>query len=219
MDTLKLNSKIELISEDEEITSGLVQDIVDNKILVSIPSDDKQFKILRVGDKVRGIIYDGDNALDFDGIISARIAGGIPTYEVLCLTDLSKVQRREDFRVNHAIPMFYSKDLQLLKDIEIERPLKEISKDFKRAMMIDISGGGVRLSCNENLHIDDRILLLFELGSRNIISEGRIVYKVLSVSPRETRYTYGIGFVGMNEGYKEEIIRNVFTLMRRNILK
>ncbi len=54
MDRFKLNSKIELITEDNEIATGLIYDTMEDKVHVSIPSDDRQFKLFRVGGYAKG---------------------------------------------------------------------------------------------------------------------------------------------------------------------
>lgn len=96
MNLFELNSKIELIAEDDEKTQGLIHDIIDDKLYISITSDDKQFKLLYVGDHVRGIVIDDLTGTAFDAVVTNRIAGDFSIYELSNLQNICKIQRRED---------------------------------------------------------------------------------------------------------------------------
>lgn len=217
-----LISKIELITDDNKKTLGLIQDIIDEKIYVSIASDDKQFKILRVGDRLSGIVYDKDNVISFDALITDRIIGELPIYEISIIENLSKVQRREDVRVDCNLPILYTNNKFLLRlglnDESTDDIILNNEKYFNKGWISDLSAGGIRFSCNRKYSLDDILLLIFDLNSDMIIVTGRIVYKSIKATSEKTLYVYGIKFVDINDDKREKIISYNFIIMRKNRL-
>ena len=217
-----LISKIELITDDNEKTLGLIQDVIDDKIYVSVASDDRQFKILRVGDSVTGIVYDKDNVISFDALITNRIAGDLPSYEISSITNITKVQRRQDVRVDCNLPVLYSNNKFLLKVNLDNKDVKDIllknERYLNKGWISDLSAGGIRFSCEKKYHLDSKLLLVFNLESDTIITKGQIVYKSSKVSPEKTLYVYGIKFIDIDDEKREKIISYNFVVMRKNRL-
>lgn len=223
MSPFNLISKIELITQEGKKTLGIIHDIIDNKIYVSIPSDDKQFKILRVGDYINGVIYGENKATGFDAILTDRIMGDTPIYELSFVGNFSNIQRREFVRVLCTIPILYSDNKYLLNINEDNEMTKDsilnIQKYLIRGMTSDISAGGLRFSCNQDFHIGKKLLLVFNIDDDLIVSKGEIVYKDIINSPSKAIYIYGIQFLNISEDKREKIMNYVFILMRKNKLK
>lgn len=223
MISFNLLTKIELITDDDHKTLGLIQDIIDDKIYVSIPSDDKHFKILRVGDNITGIVYDKENVISFDAIVTSRIVGDLPTYEISSLKNLTKVQRRQDVRVECNIPIIYSNNKYLLKfdaDNEATNAIIENNvKYFNNGWISDLSAGGLRFSSEKKHRLDEILLLVLNLDSDTIIAKGQIVYQGVKITTDKTFYVYGIMFSNINDKKKEKIISYNFVAMRKNRLR
>lgn len=223
MSPFNLISKIELISQEGKKTLGIIHDIIDNKIYVSIPSDDKQFKILRVGDYINGIIYGENKATGFDAILTDRIIGDIPIYELSFVGNFSNIQRREFVRVLCSIPILYSDNKYLLNinDVndETRDSIQNIERYLNSGVTSDISAGGLRFSCNQDFHIGKKLLLVFDIDNDFIVTKGEIVYKDIINSPTKAIYIYGIQFLNIREDKREKIMNYVFVLMRKNKLK
>lgn len=214
-----LISKIELITDDNERTLGLIQDIIDDKIYISIPSDDKQFKILRVGDNVSGIVYDKDNVISFSAVVTNRIVGDIPTYEIASIENLTKVQRRQDVRVDCTLPILHTDNKYLLKiEVDNKNTVDIISSNeryLNNGWISDLSAGGLRFSCEKKYHLDSILLLVFNLDQDTIIAKGQIVYKGAKVSPDKITNIYGMKFIDINDEKREMIIGYNFVAMRK----
>lgn len=223
METFELNSKIELIKEDEEYTSGLIYDISDDKLYVSIPPGDKSFRLLREGENIQGMVYLKEQILGFNCIVSKRIHGDNPVYELSNLDNFTRIQRRSDIRIPYTSPVLYTGDKDLLAIIEKEEYpeliIPNILEDLKEGMSLDISGGGVKLSCNEDLDIEGPLFLVLNLGNETITVKGKIVHKEINILPKQIKYSYGIKFLDIGERLKDRIIQFVFVLMRRNRVK
>lgn len=217
-----LNSKIDLITDDDVTTRGLIHDIVDEKLYVSILTDDKQFKLLYVGDRLKCVVFEEMTGTEFDAVVTNRILGDIPTYELSELGNFQKIQRRQDVRINCTIPVFYTKNEYLL-DLNMESiektDINSIMKYFKEGWMVDLSAGGIKFTCGENFKDYDEILLTFDIKDKKLLIKGQVLHKEISVSSRKTLYSYGIKFIDINEQQREKIIGFLFILMRKNRLK
>ncbi|MFZ7131475.1 MAG: flagellar brake protein [Eubacteriales bacterium] len=225
MDFFKVNNKIELITEFYEKIEGLIGDVLEDKIYFSIPADDKNFKLLRVGNKVKGVVYEKHKVLGFYAIVSQRLIRDIPTYELSQFSDFSVVQRRQNVRVPCTLPMMYSSNKYLLNINEnnSNNDTQEIKKGIVRylenGMMRDLSAGGLKFSCTDNLNRNQMLLLVFNIEDDVVIVKGKIVYKEINPTDRKTLYIYGIQFDGLNEEKKEKIINHIFVLMRKKTIK
>ena len=220
MDRFKLNSKIELITEDNGITTGLIYDTMEDKVHVSIPSDDRQFKLFRVGDMLKSIVYSGSETIGFNCIVTDRIYGDFPIYELSEIDNFMKVQRRGDVRVSFVNPMQYTGNRFLINignsETSPQKVIENIGRYLKDGMMLDLSGGGLKLSFYENFDIGKMLLLIFDLDDDTFILKGRIKYKELNTIDKKTKYIYGIKFEDIDERLREDIIRFVFILMRKS---
>jgi len=217
----ELNGKIELISMDDNITYGLIHDFTGEKLYASITSDDKQIKLLHVGDNVRCIIFNKLTGTTFEAVITDRISGEFPIYELSELHDFTEIQRRQDVRVSCTIPVFYSKNDYLMKqDIEIiYEEFDKIKKYLINGMMTDLSAGGLKFSCEDRFSKNQTLLFLIQIDKEDMFIKGNVLHKAINISPKRTLYTYGIQFIDINEQQREKIIKFLFVLMRKNRLK
>lgn len=223
METFELNSKIELIKENEESFSGLIYDIKDDKLYVSVSADDIGFKILYEQENIQGIVYFQDEVVGFDCIISKRIYKDNPVYELSNLSNLYRVQRRTNVRIPYTRDILYTSDKDLINKIDTMEDLDQadinIYYEFNNGMILDISGGGIKLACDKDLYIRDPLYLRLNLRNEKVIVKGEIVHKKINRSSKKTKYIYGIKFIELGNRIKEKIIRFVFILMRKNLLK
>lgn len=219
MERFKLNSKIELVTEKDERVSGLVYDVFEDRIHVSIPADDRQFKLLRIGDILKAIGYSDKNTFGFECVVTDRIAGDFPIYELAEICNFIKVQRRLDVRVAYTNPMKYTGNRILMDIGNSDRSPQETMEDIRRylkdGMMLDLSGGGLKLACYEDFSIGRTLLLVFELADETFIVKGRIRHKEFDTAHKRAQYIYGIEFEGIDESVKDRIIYFIFILMRR----
>lgn len=134
---------------------------------------------------------------------------------------LSKVQRRQDVRVSCIIPVYYT-DNKYLLNIEIEnKKAIEIITDIKRylrnGMILDLSGGGLKLSCSEKFSLGQKLLLAFKTDDDYLIVKGEVIRN--PINSISNVYIYGVRFINLNEEIKEKIVRYNFILMRKKRLK
>jgi c-di-GMP-binding flagellar brake protein YcgR len=222
MEKLKLNSKIEIVNKDEKKTQGIIYDIVEDKIIVTIPSDDREFKLLRVGEEVNCIYYDKKNTIGFYGDIEDRVYQNMPAYVIANAREFQKIQRRQDVRIPISIEIFHTSNKFVIKAYENNNK-KDILKKAKRylneGIMADISGGGARFTCYDNLPQGSVLLLSFKLGDNTFVVKAVILHEGIKVVANKTVYTYGVKFKDISEKDKEKIIKHIFLMMRKKRIK
>jgi len=86
---------------------------------------------------------------------------------------------------------------------------------MKEAFMIEISAGGIKFSCHENLQEGQQALFLISICDRMLAIPGAVVHKQLTVDPNHIKYFYGIQFSDLNEETKDLIVKHVFRVMRQ----
>lgn len=223
IECFKLNDKIELTSKDENKTFGFVYDIKDGKIYISISADDENFKLINTGEKIRAAIPSKNQIISFDGIITDRLFEKASIYELSDLKNFRRIQRRENIRVSFTKELLYTDDEKIINskilDKDIEEALESIEDSFKEGLMLDLSAGGLKLSIRKNYEVGQKLLFLMEFKGEKMLLKGRIVHKELNLVPKNTVYLYGIKFIGIRENQKEKIIKHLFVIMRKNMIK
>ena len=221
MDVFELNGKVELIIDDHMIIEGIIHDFSDDKLYVSFISDEKQFKLLYVDDIVNCVVFKGNHCHSFDATITNRIKGDFPTYELSDLRNFIKIQRRQDVRVPYTDSIRFSINPYLL-DLsmnEMQKQISSINKYFMSGRILDLSAGGIKFSSNKNLNKNQIIIFQLRIDKDTVLLKGRILHKSISVSPKDTIYTYGAEFLDISEVLREKIIKYLFIIMRKNRIK
>lgn len=221
MTEFKLNSKIELISEDDDVTVGLIHDIVDGSLHVSTTYDDKQIKLLYVGDAVRAVVFTELLGTAFDAVISDRIPGNSPIYVLSNMRNFKEIQRRNDVRVPTVASLFYTLNKYML-DVDIKyvyEHFDELKRYFNEVMMLDLSGGGLKFTTKEKIDTNQRALFKLNIENDMILVEGQILHRASALIHKQTMYSYGVKFVNLDESKKDLIVRYLFVLMRKNRVK
>ncbi|WP_075724341.1 flagellar brake protein [Tissierella creatinophila] len=216
----KLNDKIELRSKDNDKTPGLIYDIKDEKIYISISADDQDFKLLEIGEKIKGVIYCKKEVLGLEATVSGREFTNTSVYELSNIGNFKKIQRRENIRVTNTKSILYTDNDFIVKldfnERETKEDFKKIEKYLKEGLILDLSAGGVKLSTKESFNIGKRLVLVINFDKQNIILKGKVVHKEINLIPKKTVYLYGVKFIDIKEGQQEKIIRHLFVMMRKN---
>lgn len=221
MDLFVLNSKIELIDLNDESTFGLIHDYVDEKLYVSTTPDDKDFKLLRIGDEIRGIVFSGAYGKSFDAGVTNRISGELIIYELSDIGNITTIQRREDVRVPCSIPVYYTNLELFLKrqKNELMEYIEDIKLNSQEGMIADLSGGGLKLVSKRNFEPGENMLFLFYIKDKPLILKGKLLHKAINIVQKTTFYNYGVKFLDITEKEREDIISFLFVLMRKNRIR
>ncbi|MEG0296337.1 MAG: PilZ domain-containing protein [Clostridium sp.] len=203
MENLKLglNQRVEILW-DKNIYVCNVQEDIDGMPVISIPVYNSEYLTLKEGEMVDAVYYN-DNYGVFGFVITIqgrRLENNIPCYVVSKPFNIKKIQRRDYVRVTTVDTIKYAVETSEVKD-----------KLFN-AILLDLSGGGLRLKMKEKLSTGDSIVCELKSDMDIISVKGRIVRVTENY---EKDYTYGVCFEDISENIREKIIRTVFLIMRK----
>lgn len=207
----KVNNKVEIISEEGVFICD-IQDIKDEYIAISIPIKDFQYLPLRKDEKIEVLYYDDGSIYKFSSIVVKRDKSNIPLIWISMPNKFEKIQRRKFVRV----PLVYETKCALVsRDLEFNK--ENLSKiKFEKGIILDLSGGGVRLKTDIAAQKDDVLALIIPISRGHIIAKG----EVKRTSTDELgEMVYGINFIDLKTMEQEKIIRFVFQVMREHMKK
>ena len=122
-------------------------------------------------------------------------------FNITLPNNIEIVQRRKFFRVDNK------------KIIEINKlNNKELNKT---CLMLDLSGGGIKIVSDDDFKEGDILLLSLPIKNKVLKVKGEIARQRDITISKE----YGIKFKELSEGYLESVISEVFTIQRKNIKK
>lgn len=198
---LKINARTEVIYE-KVLYKSTIQDIKKNEIIISIPVGEGIYLTINAGDEIEQYYYDDKgNIFKYTTKILGRlIEKGMPFYRLSLPYNIEKIQRRDFVRVD------------IVKEITYINAKNINTSEMKKALIIDLSGGGTKIKVKEKLYKDDIILISFSEEDFNL----RIKGKIVRVDMTENKdYICGVKFIDLEEKIREKIIRLVFTIMRK----
>ena len=200
-----INSKLE-VKWGDGIYKTLVQDSNSKNILISIPVVGGVYLTLKTGEEIELVYYDnGENIFRFKCRVINRIKeNNISYYSITLPYDVIKIQRRNYVRVD---------TVQVIKNIKkYEKETNGQADDkISNALLLDLSGGGMRIKLREKLEKSD--VISAKIGSENeeVLIKGKIVRVDIT---EDKRYIYGISFEELDNRTREKIIQIVFRIMR-----
>lgn len=203
---LSLNKVIDVLW-NKVIYKSTIQDIKENEVLITIPINEGIYLTLNTGDEIEQTFYD-DKCNVFlykTKIIGRYTEKDIPFYRVTSPYDIKKVQRRDYVRVNVLQVINYIKEEELKNNIKSE-------DKYLNALLLDLSGGGMRIKIKENLSMNDVIVSNLLYDGEKIAIKGKVVRVDKS---EDKRNIYGIKFENIQSSTREQIIRTVFKVMRK----
>jgi c-di-GMP-binding flagellar brake protein YcgR len=205
-----INSKIEIVVGDEAYTSK-VQDSTERYIAITIPGKRGQYYTPPVGEILELLYYDSNNMYRLQGaVIGRRTENAVAQIIIAVPQIISKIQRRQFVRVPVSYYIKYEKCY--LNNSNDNASLTLDEKLTKKGIMLDISGGGLRLKVMENIALGE--IIVAEIPSEK---DGiKVMGEVIRVEKdEEGKNICGISFIDITEKTRENIIEYIFTLMRK----
>lgn len=195
---LEVNNNIE-IYEDDKVYKSRIQSVNDKEIYIDIPLHNNEYLILNKGDDIHLIKYGNEGSVYELSckVIDRKIEGNIRLYRLSEPYDIKKIQRRNYVRV------------------ETIRGIKCFRKDEEfNALILDLSGGGMKIKSNKKLEMDEEIVSFIKTDDGEFMVKGKII-RVEETSFNQ--YSLGIEFVDIEERTREKIIKLVFSIMRKQM--
>lgn len=207
---LDVNDRIEVVVGDKSYKT-LVVDIQEDFLKINIPVFNGDYLMLHTGEKIEMNSYlDENRCFNFHSeVISRGKEGSIIYYKISIPFDVKKIQRRNFFRVG------------LLDTIEYKN-ITNVNKEdidnipYKEALMVDLSGGGLKLKTKDAIKKDD-VLLISMMIKDTLIELKSDVVRVENTEQKD--YVCGVKFLNITEAQIDIIIQELFEVVRRQRAK
>lgn len=206
--SIQLNNRLEIIW-GEKIYKSIVQDVSDNFFTISIPMIEQEYLPIELGTTISIVHYDDKgNLFQYQSTVIRRvIEQNLPQLIMSQPVNIKKVQRRNFVRVNLLQVIHYDK----IKLINADK-LSTVDKLNKKAILLDLSGGGMRIKVKEELQKGDKIAAKIVYEDNEYTVKGEVVRVNLTA---DRHRECGIIFSYINEITRENIIKIVFDVMRK----
>lgn len=200
VDDLRFASRIIYVSEGAELWIGAptLREDEDAEVLID-PGTEVILEILRP-----------DGIRRFPAFIRKRIPGTPSTLVVDWPRDVERIQRRNDVRVEVALP------------VELETVGRFPGLPPRIATTtVDLSAGGIRVITPESLPSDVQVRVRLKLPDRDpLLAHGTVLRgRAIDESATEKRYWAAIRFTAIDERDRQEIARAVFNIQRDALRK
>lgn len=208
MKNLKINQKIEVEFESNvysNIYLSKVADFVDKGIIITGLYQKGSPLVVKKNDIIYVSFTTNRAAYEFKSVILKTTRKPLPLILIKKPDKLKRIQRRNYFRMEAC----------RIVDLYQEKKDGEIKK--KKAELIDVSGGGVKIKIKSKLKKNKEIKISFKrILKIDELIKGKIV-RTKKVSHRY--YQYGIKFIDINPVAREKIIQWTFDLQRQYMKK
>lgn len=208
-----IGKKIEIFLDGNYYKSN-IQDVDDSSIGISIPIEGGQYISARKGENVEVIYYDKDSIYKFNSRVVRRENKNIPIIYLNFPDKFDRIQRRKYVRVSL---VRYIKYMEIDKEFKVDSADDEALLNMKKAILLDISGGGIKIKIPNRLNKGDAILTSVSMEEGNdILLKGEVVRSELD---DDSLYKCGINFIEMGRMQREKLIQHVFKIMREQLKK
>lgn len=213
---VSINDKCEVLLENGIYKSN-IQEITEKYIAISLPVSNGVYATPYKGDMVEIICYNNKKVYSFISTVIGRKKDAI---SMILITkpndeDIKRVQRRKNFRVELVEKIKYKVlDRSQIKD-EVEN-LKKHSNELLDAILLDISGGGLKIKTKEKSKVGDVIFINMPLKKEKIFLVSTCIRTVVEANGE---YIYGLQFYDIDDKEREHIIAYTFDIMRERMKK
>lgn len=212
---LEMNCVIDILFENN-VYKSTIQDVKEEEFLIAVPVNDGIYLTLNEGDELQQIIYDGNgNVFGYKSKVLGRyVEEEKPYYRLSFPYSIIKIQRRDYVRVDIVQIINYVNEKEIEADLKENSKKAEVIKKekYKNAMILDLSGGGMRVKINDPIKLNDTIIASLKYEDDEIEVKG----EVIRITKAEDRgFVCGVTFVNISNSTREKIIRTVFKIMRK----
>jgi len=208
---LKLNKKLEILVDEKYFNSN-VQNVTEDYIEISIPTNSGVYVPLSKGAVMDVIYYEDENLYKFQSSVIGRRFENIPILVISKPTEIKKIQRRKYVRV----PLISISKYKNLKN-ELKTNLKTIDdSEYLKAVLVDLSGGGMKIRVSEEIKVNDFLSVSLTINEENVFIVGQT--KRIQKDD-DGKFVCGLSFELVDSLTRERIIKYIFALMREQMKK
>lgn len=209
LDILEIGTKIELFKLDDEEEVGYPSQALDiiqpEELIVSGPIKKNNLVFMHKGEKIK-VVYNVENIgmHYFIAEVMSRNYSPIYSLKLKRVSDIKKKQLRKYYRLLSMLKVDK-------KNIIMKNGLEETLHEACR--ISDISGGGMKLSCNYKHNLGDEIDCLFEIQD-NLVEIKALIVRVEELDSFNFKYSIGVSFLEIKEETRDIIIKYIFEQQR-----
>lgn len=203
---LDVNERLEIISNDKAYKC-LVTDFDEDWIKINLPVCEGEYLTVYSGEILEVNMYlDSGKCYNFNTrVLSKGKEGNIPYYKLSEAFNIRRIQRRNYFRVG-ILNLAHYRNITNFDNEDID----EIP--YTEAMMIDLSGGGVKLKINDEVKMHDVLSIKMNIKGSDIIVRGEVVRLEIS---EDKQKLCGVKFLDISQAQTDRIIEELFEIMRK----
>lgn len=203
--------------------SQVLDDSPNGELLAAMPIKEGRGVPLAVGEKFNATFYAKSGLLQCEMEVTARYKkGSLFLMELTQKSIFKKVQRREYFRYECNMPMEYrliGQEEQSMIESGILYDEEKMNPEWKKGIMLDLSGGGIRFVSAFREKKESFIQVRFEMP---VGEEDEIfcLYATILRSEQNQNnssiYDQRVMFWRLDQTLREKIIRSIFEMQRKN---
>lgn len=226
---IKLTHKVnqeENGGETAQVYQSSVSDYLsDTELEILMPTKEGRVMLFQIGAELEFTFFTRHGMYNARGIVSKRYrTDNLFLLAVVIRSELSKFQRREFFRIDCMIEIEYYKIREEVAELPTTAMLFAELLDVQyigtsiKAMMHDISGGGLRFSCEDKLTEGEFLLFVIRLTNDRMDETFYLVGQVIAADPNPQRkdlYISRAKFIFKDLKDREKIVRFVYDEERR----
>ncbi|HHW56566.1 MAG TPA: flagellar brake protein [Clostridia bacterium] len=187
------------LSNGKNMYSSQVQDISKKgTILIDTPVYSGHLVPVRIGSIIQVIYFTKQGLFAFHAKVLNRFSGKLPLLEIVPITGVERLQRRQYFRLEKLIPFTYT--------------IGGNEEKIYKGIIQDISGGGLKCRVDNKLEVGTVINCTFNLDEEITVNGKVVRYEELL----EKGYEVGICYLDIDEKTREKIISYIFEEQRKN---
>lgn len=203
---LDVNERLEIILNDK-IYKCLVTDLDDDSIKINVPVCESEYLTVYSGKILEINTYlESGKCYNFNArVLSKGKEGNVSYYKLSEPFNIKRIQRRNYFRVGILNLAHYRNITNFAAEDIDEIPYTE-------ALMIDLSGGGVKLKINDEVKLQDILSIKMNIKNSDIIVRGEVVRIEIS---EDKQKLCGVKFLDISQDQIDRIIEQLFEIMRK----
>lgn len=230
---ISIGDKIELVKIESRLsvdpdkkaskyTSQVLDEAPNNRMYAAMPIKGGTVVPLSVGDQFDATFYANSGLHHCKVVVTGRYRKeGLFLMELELVSALERVQRREFFRLESRKPMKYrvieGEEYEMIRSGNAYFP-DESSIAWKDAVMIDLSGGGIRFVSTYKEEKESFVEVQFDIELNEQVEIIHAYAEILRSerNPNNTSiYDQRVMFWKMDNGLREKIIHHIFNEQRK----
>ncbi|WP_026881265.1 flagellar brake protein [Clostridium akagii] len=207
---INLNTKCEILIKGRPFKSN-IQDVSEKFIFISIPVFNGNYANLIENEEIEVIYYDENNVYGFKSKVVGKKNEKIAMIAIEIPDEIKKVQRRNFFRIDLSVSVEYKKISSNLTNSELNKIIQD-EKDFDKAIMVDLSGGGIRLRTKNDIEQNDLVIVKIPINGEKICMTCNCIRVIKDTVTKSN--ICGFSFYSAEDAQIDKIISYIFQLMR-----